>query len=222
VPKKKLIHFRENFSFQHLFQPSYKDLVAGFPLKGRWNSDFFGTDQPIVLEIGCGKGEYTVGLAGKYPGKNFIGIDWKGARLWRGCKTVADQEIQNVGFLRIMAGLIDMAFTAGEVAEIWITFPDPQYKKERLRLTSPAFLSKFKEILIPGGIIHLKTDDRFFYTYTLEVIEKEKHTLLFATDDLYHSGLHEADAVEIQTYYENRWLEMGKKIHFIKFQPGIS
>ena len=217
MAKKKLIHFQENLSFPHLLQPTYNDLAAGFSLRARWHEDFFNNDHPIVVELGCGKGEYTVGLADKYPQKNFIGIDWKGARLWRGSKTVQEQELKNVGFVRAMVDHVEQIFAPSEIAEIWITFPDPQVKKERLRLTAPVFLSKYENILTPDGIIHLKTDDPFFYAYTMDVIRENNHKLLWATEDLYHSGGHE-DVVSIQTYYETRWLEMGKKICYLCFQ----
>lgn len=203
--------------FPHLFQPTYNDLVAGFLFRSRWRDDFFKNDHPIVIELGCGKGEYTVGLADKYPQRNFIGIDWKGARLWSGSKTVSDQGMKNVGFVRAMVDHVGQIFAPSEIAEIWITFPDPQVKKERLRLTAPVFLAKYKNILTPDGIIHLKTDDYFFYTYTLDVIREQRHKLLWATDDLYQSGSGD-DVVLIQTYYETRWLEMGKKICYLRFQ----
>jgi len=217
VAKKKLIHFQENLTFTHLFQPSYGDLISGFSFRGRWHDGFFGNNHPIVVELGCGKGEYTVGLAMKYPQKNFIGIDWKGARLWRGSKTVLEQELKNVGFMRAMVDHVEQIFYSAEISEIWITFPDPQVKKERLRLTSPVFLSKYQNILTPDGIIHLKTDDPFFFSYTMDVIREHGHKLLWATTDLYQSGTRD-DVVSIQTYYENRWLEMGKKICYLKFQ----
>ena len=217
MAKKKLIHFQENLSFPHLFQPTYNELVCGFSLRSRWHKEFFTNDHPIVAELGCGKGEYTVGLAEKYPQKNFIGIDWKGARLWRGSKTVSEQGLKNVGFVRCMVDHVEQVFAPSEISEIWITFPDPQVKKERLRLTSPVFLAKYKNILTPDGIIHLKTDDQFFYAYTLEVIIQNNHKLLWATDDLYQSGSGD-DVVAIQTYYENRWLDMGKKICYLRFQ----
>jgi tRNA (guanine-N7-)-methyltransferase len=167
--------------------------------------------------LGCGKGEYTVGLAAKYQEKNFMGIDWKGARLWRGCKTVSEKGLTNVGFIRTQVDHIEQVFAPGEISEIWITFPDPQVRKERRRLTAPFFLDKYKNILSVKGIIHLKTDDAFFYEYTLDVIRKFNFKLLWFTDDLYHSGTSD-DVVSIQTYYENRWLEMGKKIYYLKFQ----
>ncbi len=217
MAKKKLIHFQENLSFPHLLQPAYNDLLAGFSLKSKWREEFFCNDHPIIVELGCGKGEYTVGLANKYPRRNFIGIDWKGARLWRGSKSVEEQGLKNVGFVRIMVDHVEQIFAPSEIAEIWITFPDPQVRKERLRLTAPVFLAKYKNILSPDGIIHLKTDDFFFYSYTLDVIREQQHQLLWATDDLYQSGIAD-DAVDIQTYYENRWLEMGKKICYLRFQ----
>lgn len=217
MAKKKLIHFQENLAFPHLLQPAYNDLLTGFSLRGKWHPDFFYNDHPVIVELGCGKGEYTVGLAMKYPQKNFIGIDWKGARLWRGSKTVAEQGLKNVGFVRAMVDHVEYIFAPSEVDEIWITFPDPQVQKERLRLTAPGFLAKYRNILTPGGIIHLKTDDRFFYNYTLDVIKEHHHTLVWATDDLYQAGTSD-DVVSIQTYYENRWLDMGKKICYLRFQ----
>lgn len=217
MAKKKLIHFRENLSFPHLLQPGYPDLLNGFILRNNWHRDFFRNDHPIIVELGCGKGEYTVGLAGRYPRKNFIGIDWKGARLWRGSKTVSEQGLKNAGFVRTMVDHVEQVFAPSEISEIWITFPDPQVKKERLRLTSPVFLNKYKNILSPEGIIHLKTDDPFFYSYTLDVIREQSHLLLYATDDLYASGNNE-DVASIQTYYESKWLEMGKKICYLRFK----
>jgi tRNA (guanine-N7-)-methyltransferase len=217
VAKKKLIHFQENLTFPHLLQPTISDLVSGFSLRQRWHDDFFRNSHSIVVELGCGKGEYTVGLADRYPLRNFIGIDWKGARLWRGSKTVSEQGLKNVGFVRAMVDHVEQIFAPGEISEIWITFPDPQVKKERLRLTAPVFLSKYKNILTPDGIIHLKTDDQFFFSYTLDVIRKHGHKLLWATDDLYQSGSDD-DVTAIQTYYEYRWLEMGKKICYLRFQ----
>ena len=171
----------------------------------------------MSVELGCGKGEYTVGLASKYPDRNFIGIDWKGSRLWRGCKTVSERQLKNVAFVRTQVDHVEAIFKPGEVAEIWITFPDPQLKKERLRLTSPLFLAKYRNILSPDGTIHLKTDDQFFYNYTLDVVREHHHTLVMATDDLYASGSPD-DVVTIQTFYETRWLDMGKKICYVKFR----
>ena len=215
--KKKLVHFQENLSFNHLFQPAYHELEAGFLMRGEWNGQFFRNPNPIILELGCGKGEYTVGLSKKYPQFNFIGIDLKGARLWRGCKTIEEENITNAAFIRTRVDHIEKFFTPGEISGIWITFPDPQPGKERKRLTSPFFLSKYRNILSSEGMIHLKTDDHPFYQYTLETIREQNHKLLYATGDLYNSGFSE-DVVSVQTYYEKIWLEMGKKICYVKFQ----
>jgi tRNA (guanine-N7-)-methyltransferase len=216
VAKKKLIHFQENLTFPHLFQPGYKEVQSGFHLRSQWNHAFFKNQNPVVIELGCGKGEYTVGLAAKYPKKNFIGIDFKGSRLWRGCKTVLEQGLKNVAFVRTRVDYLENLFGPREISEIWITFPDPQPGKERKRLTAPLFLNKYKTILTNDGIIHLKTDNQFFFDYSLEIVNEFKHHLLFATEDLYNSGLQE-DVIQIQTYYENIWLKEGKRIYYMKF-----
>jgi len=216
VPKKKLIHFQENLTFQHLFQPSYRDLNEGFEMHGHWHSGYFGNSNPIVIELGCGKGEYTLGLAQRYPDTNFIGIDLKGARLWRGCKTVAEKGIRNVAFVRTLVDHTELLFAPGEVSGIWITFPDPQPKREHRRLTAPGFLAKYRNILAPASPIHLKTDDHDFFDFTLAVIREHNHRLLSATDDLYHSESEE-EVLTIRTFYENIWLEKGKKICYLRF-----
>ena len=216
MAKKKLIHFQENLTFPHLFQPGYKEVQSGFHLRSKWDHAFFKNQNPVVIELGCGKGEYTVGLAAKYPKKNFIGIDFKGSRLWRGCKTVSEQGLKNVAFVRTRVDYLENLFGPWEISEIWITFPDPQPGKERKRLTAPLFLNKYKTILTKDGIIHLKTDNQFFFDYSLEIVNEFKHHLLFVTEDLYHSGLQE-DVIQIQTYYENIWLKEGKKILYMKF-----
>ena len=217
MAKKKLVHFQENLSFPHLFQPSYHEVEEGFRLSSCWGKDFFFNTNPIILEMGCGKGEYTIGLAEKYPQQNFIGIDFKGARLWRGAKTVQEKEMKNVAFIRTQVDHVNKVFGPGEVSEIWITFPDPQPHKERKRLTAPVFLDRYKILLGPEGILHLKTDDLNFNNYTLKIIGQYRHSLLFSTNDLYHSGFSE-DVISVRTYYEMMWLEIGKKICYIKFK----
>jgi len=221
VAKKKLIHFQENFTFPHLFQPTYLEMESNFRLYSCWGKDFFINTNPIVLELGCGKGEYTVGLAERYPQKNFIGIDFKGARLWRGAKTAQEKNMKNVAFIRTQVDHISKFFGPGEISEIWITFPDPQPGKERKRLTAPVFLDRYRIILGDVGTMHLKTDDQDFYNYTLRVIAKEGHSLLCSTNDLYGSGISE-DVNSIRTFYENKWLEAGKKICYIKFKLTAS
>jgi len=220
VPKKKLIRFTENLTFPHLFQPRYHDLQPEFWLRGAWNSEFFRNDHPITIELGCGKGEYTVGLARKYPERNFIGIDIKGARLWRGCKVVEEEKMPNVAFIRTRVDHLEQLFAPEEVSEIWITFPDPQPGKERKRLTAPAFLKRYKKILDPSGIIHLKTDDPELFAYTREVINENELTLIRAVDDLYNNKSDET-ASHFQTYYEKIWLEEGRKILYMKFKFTI-
>lgn len=217
MAKKKLVHFQENLTFPHLFQPDFTELSNGFRLRGNWHEKFFSNTHPIVVELGCGKGEYTVGLAGMHPETNFVGIDWKGARLWRGCKTIEQTGIKNAGFVRAQIDHIERIFAPGEVTEIWITFPDPFPGKERRRLTAPVFLKKYANVLTNNGIVHLKTDDIFFFRYTLDVIRHDDHHLITATDDLYHSGITD-DALSIRTYYEKIWLEKEKKICYLKFK----
>lgn len=217
MPKKKLLHFQENLSFPHLFQARYHELITDHHLRTKWKNEFFNNDHPIVLELACGKGEYTIGLAEKSPDKNFIGMDIKGARLWRGCKTVEEKQMKNVAFIRSQVDHVAKFFGNHEVDEIWITFPDPQLKKEKKRLTSPVFLEKYRNILVPDGILHLKTDSYDLFTYTMGIVKRDNHLVLFVTDDLYHSKTTE-DAGSIQTYYERIWLEEGKKICYLKFQ----
>jgi tRNA (guanine-N7-)-methyltransferase len=216
VPKKKLIHFKENLTFPHLFQVKYNEFVSGFPLRTRWREDYFHNDRPIILELGCGKGEYTIGLAQKYPGMNYIGVDMKGARLWRGCREVKEKDLKNVAFIRTQVDHILNFFGPGEVSEIWITFPDPQLKKERKRLTAPVFLDKYRKIMGHEGIVHLKTDNKELYDYTLNIIRQQGLKVFYCTEDLYHSG-YTGETLAIQTYYEKIWLEMGKSICFLEF-----
>ena len=217
--KNKLARFEENLTFPNLFQVSYEDLKNNqFELKGRWHEQFFGNENPIVLELGCGKGEYTVALARKYPEKNFIGIDIKGARLWRGCKTSNEEGLKNVAFIRTRIQLIEQFFAHGEVSEIWVTFPDPQPKKPNKRLTSERFLSYYKNILRPDSTIHLKTDSYELYDYTLnEVIPQGNYQVVFATNDLYGTPC-DLEVCEVRTFYESMFLKEGKKITYIQFK----
>jgi len=217
VPKKKLIHFQENLTFPFLFQFRFHELGKVFHLRGSWGEKFFGNTNPIILELGCGKGEYTTGLARSYPGRNFIGIDIKGARLWKGCRSVKEENLVNVAFIRSQIDHLEHYFAPGEVSEIWITFPDPQPGKVRKRLTSPRFLNKYQNILKPGGIIHLKTDDPGFYEYTLEVVNEGGHITMESSNDVYSSGI-AGDVIRFCTHYENIWLGIGKKICYLKFR----
>ena len=197
--------------------PREELLKNGFPYKGIWNRDFFKREGGLVVELGCGKGEYTVALAKNDSSRCFIGVDIKGARLWRGAKTVNDENIENAAFLRTEIENIEHFFTPGEVEEIWITFPDPQMQKVRKRLTSTYFLARYRNILKPNGIINLKTDSPFLYEYTRRLVEKNGFDIICNTDDLYGSG--EADAVSsIKTFYEQQWLARGKKIKRISFR----
>ncbi len=216
--KNKLQRFAENLTFDNLFQYSYKEVIQGFPFKGKWN-EFFGNDNRIILELGCGKGEYTIGLAQKFPNLNFIGIDIKGARMWRGLKTSKEEGLKNVAFIRTRINLVEYFFGENEVDEIWITFPDPQVKAswERKRLTSPQFLNRYSSFLKPDGIIHLKTDALLLYDYTSEVIKQDGHKLLYTNEDIYGSGL-KNEVTEIQTFYEERWLSYQTKIRYLEFK----
>ena len=220
--KNKLQKFEENKSFDNLFQYSYERIMAeGFPLKGRWHEDFFHNDNPIVLELGCGKGEYTVGLARAHRDINYIGIDIKGARMWRGLTQAREEGLDNVAFIRARIDQIENFFGPNEVDEIWVTFPDPHpgegERNARHRLTSPEFLQRYRKIVKPDGILNLKTDSPIMYEFTLhEVIEKQGLPLLYATDDLYANS----DALEvktIRTFYEQMWLDQGLTIKYLRF-----
>ena len=195
-------------------------MVKGFSLRGKW-SERFENDLPIVLELGCGKGEYTVGLAQRYPNKNFIGIDIKGARFWRGAKTALEDGLPNAMFLRSQIELIDLLFAENEVSEIWITFPDPQikYKRTKHRLTNQLFLDKYAQILKPGGVVHLKTDSEFMHGYTLGLLHGQGCEILYANHDVYKNEGAPKEVLEIQTFYENQYLEKGKAITYLQFRP---
>lgn len=215
--KNKLQKFDDMAAYPHVFQYPFAALQEkGFEMKGHWNEKFFKNSNPIVLELGCGKGEYTVGLARLFPHKNFIGVDIKGARMWSGAKESLEKGLKNVAFLRTSIELISAFFAPGEVSEIWLTFPDPQMKKVNKRLTSTRFMRLYREILSSAGKIHLKTDSNFMYTYTCEMIRANHYPVLFSTDNLYHSG--SADNIlSIRTYYEQQWLDRGLNIKYIQF-----
>jgi tRNA (guanine-N7-)-methyltransferase len=213
VGKDKLRRFAEVNTFSNVLQ-----LDAGAPYKGQWNTGFFKNTNPVVLELACGKGEYTVNLATLFPDKNFIGIDYKGNRIWRGAKTALEEGVNNVGFLRIQIETILDYFAPGEVDEIWITFPDPQpqISREKKRLTSPRFLDKYKVLLKPGGFINLKTDNDGFHAYTAEKIEATNLNLHIKTEDLYNSAYAD-EVLSIKTYYEKKYLKENKNINYLKF-----
>tara|TARA_R110000868_G_scaffold114364_1_gene306517 strand:+ start:58 stop:738 length:681 start_codon:yes stop_codon:yes gene_type:complete len=219
--KNKLKRFKENETFKNVIQPTRDELVnQQFSLKSNWNAQFFKNSNPLVLELGCGKGEYSVALAQKYPSKNFIGIDIKGARFWRGAKTAIEKEMENVAFLRTQIELIDYAFAENEVDEIWITFPDPQikYKRTKHRMTNSAFLKRYKSILKPDGVIHLKTDSEFMHGYTLGLLHGEGHEVLYANHNVYKQEGSPEEVTGIQTFYESQYLEQNKAITYIRFK----
>lgn len=222
MAKRKLKKFAEVNSFNNCFFLSFEESRAeGLRLRGKWHNDFFKNNNPIVLELGCGKGEYTVGLAQRYPDKNFIGVDIKGNRIWTGAKTAIENQMKNVAFIRTRIDFIDKCFVANEVDEIWITFPDPQPQKTRVRnrLTNMMFISRYKNILKEDGTIHLKTDNEPFYDYTREVIAENKLQLLDATNDLYADTTQRDEALTtIKTYYEKKFSDLGFKICYLKFQ----
>ncbi len=224
--KNKLSRFAENATYAHVVQPTFRELQAGdLPLKGKWNNEFFKRDAPLVLELGCGRGEYTVGLARLHPEKNYIGVDIKGARIWRGAKTAHEEGLANVGFLRTHVDHILRCFGKHEVDEIWLTFSDPQIGKARKRLTSPLFLARYKEILKPGGVIHLKTDSPLLYAYTLEQIAEHKLHTEESSANVYAELVlrlspEEQAVLNIRTYYEGMWLEEGRTIHYVRFRLG--
>lgn len=219
--KNKLKRFNENETFANVFQPSREELVnEEYPLKNNWNKTFFKNNNPLVLELGCGKGEYSVGLAKKYPNKNFIGIDIKGARFWRGAKTAIEEQIPNVAFLRTQIELIDFAFGQNEVDEIWITFPDPQikYKRTKHRMTNEAFLKLYKTILKPDGVVNLKTDSEFMHGYTLGLLHGAGHEVLYANHNVYKQEGSPEEVTSIQTFYESQYLAQNKPITYIRFK----
>ena len=240
----KLRKFAENETFSCLLQPAVEDVLAGtgadfalrpHPVRGNWNGEMFANAQPIVLELGCGRGEYTIDLASRNSSVNYIGVDLKGARLWKGAKYATEHAMPNVAFLRTRIEFIESFFAPGEVSEIWLTFSDPQLRSEGNRLTSPRFLDRYRKFLRPGGIVHLKTDSRFLYEYSKAVCEKNGLSILAGTTDLYAPGNAFRDSLrsseyssvcgsaavdalfECQTYYEKMFLERGIKITYLAF-----
>lgn len=222
--KNKLAKFADMATYPHVFEaPGGAVDETPFEMRGQWHEKFFNNDNPIVLELGCGRGEYTVGLARLFPDKNFIGVDIKGARMWTGATESLNEGLKNVAFLRTHIEFIDRFFAPGEVAEIWLTFSDPQMKKVTKRLTSTFFLERYRRFLVNDGLVHLKTDSNFLFTYTNYVVDENKLPVLFRTDDLYHTLSVEKDEevqriLGIQTYYEQQWIARGLNIKYLKFQ----
>ena len=220
--KNKLQKFEENKSFDNLFQYSYERIMEeGFPLKGRWHEAFFHNDHPIVLELGCGKGEYSVGLARVHPEVNYIGIDIKGARMWRGLTQAREEGLTNVAFIRTRIDQIEHFFGPDEVDEIWVTFPDPHpgegERNARHRLTSPEFLDRYRKFVKPTGVLNLKTDSPIMYEFTLhDVVEKQGLPLLYHTGDLYAND-DNLEVKTIRTFYEQMWLDEGRTIKYLRF-----
>lgn len=220
--KNKLKRFRENETFKNVIQPTRENVLTGFSLKGKWHT-FFGNKNPIVLELGCGKGEYTVALARKNKNNNYIGIDIKGARFWRGAKTALEENLNNVAFVRTQIELIDYIFAKNEVSEIWITFPDPQIKYKRTvhRLTNLDFLKKYQTILMPNGIVHLKTDSEFLHGYTLGLLQGLQQEILYTHHHIYNNGNAPIEVTNVQTFYEKQYLEKNKPITYLKFKLNL-
>ena len=218
--KDKLKRFEENKRFDCLYQPEFDELFRNdYKVKGRWNTEHFRNNNPIVLELGCGRGEYTVEMARSFPDKNFIGVDIKGARMWRGAKSVTEESLLNAAFVRCRIEFAESVFGAEEISEIWITFPDPQPKKSNKRLTSSFYLNRYGNFLKRGGIIHLKTDSAFLHEYTLELIRHNNLELIEACNDIY--GTNRADRLlSIKTHYEKQFLSQGIPITYLAFKLG--
>ena len=217
MSKNKLEKFAELKKFENVIQPKIKGTYTiDYELKGKWNNKYFKNNHPITLELGCGKAEYTIFLSQKYRNKNFIAIDIKGARIWKGAKEAIEKNLKNAVFLRTKIDLLNAFFEKNEVSELWIPFPDPQPKKQNKRLTSPYFLNLYKKFITKDCIIHLKTDNLPLYEYTLEMLEYNKIKPIIYSNDLYSSSINE-DVNEIKTFYEKQFISQGKKITYIKF-----
>lgn len=215
--KDKLRKFRENETFSCLYQPKTEEVLnTPYPLRGKWGKEVFKNDNPIILELGCGKGEYTIALSEKFPNKNFIGIDIKGARLWKGAKYAQENNLNNVLFIRTRIEFITSLFAEGEISEIWITFPDPQLKRARKRLTGTMFLERYKNFLTQNGIINLKTDSKYLHNYTLALAQQNNLTIHDANNDIYGTG--RADEIlSIKTFYEAHYIKRGLEITYLSF-----
>lgn len=222
MSKGKLAKFADMAKYENVFQYPYSVAEhVPFDMKGRWRDMYFHNDNPIVLELGCGRGEYTVELAKLYPDMNFIGVDIKGARMWTGATQALNEKLGNVAFLRTNIEIIDRFFGPGEVQEIWLTFSDPQMKNVRKRLTGTAFMERYRKFLVDGGLIHVKTDSNFLFTYTTLMAGHNNLPVLFRTEDLYHTGGLDEDTLRIlsiQTYYESQWIRRGLNIRYMKFR----
>ncbi|WP_028896571.1 tRNA (guanosine(46)-N7)-methyltransferase TrmB [Prevotella sp. HUN102] len=228
MSKGKLKKFAEMETFSNVFQYPYGVISeVPFEMKGHWREQYFHNDNPIILELGCGKGEYAVGLARVFPNINFIGVDIKGARIYTGAKQALEENLENVAFLRTSIEIIDRFFGKDEVQEIWLTFSDPQMKNVHKRLSSTFFMNRYRNFLVDNGIVHLKTDSNFLFTYTTYMVEKNNLPVLFRTEDLYGNETEgvKADDIDektreilgIHTYYENQWIERGLNIKYMKF-----
>lgn len=221
MARNKIERFADNARYPNVVEPERKELLDGFALRGRWNTEFFSRNQPIVLELGCGKGEYTVAMARENSAANYLGIDIKGARIWYGATQALEKEMPNVGFVRMTIDLIAQAFAPGEVSEIWITFPDPQikFRRSKHRLTQPAWLLLYQQILKPGGLLHLKTDSEFFYGYTQGVLQGMDFTILEAFHNI-DVQVHDREhwVHRVRTYYEEYFRSKGKAITYTKFK----
>lgn len=218
MTKRKLERFEEMRKFSNVLQPAFDEVyLKDFKLKGRWNKDFFGNNNPIILELGCGKGEYTIELAKRFKDINYIGIDIKGARIWKGAKRALTETIDNAAFLRTRIELINSFFDTDEIDEIWITFPDPQPKNKKKRLTSGIFLNSYQKFLKQNGFIHLKTDNKILYNYTMRMLNHNKLEIDYFTENLYDS-YNENEMLSVKTYYENKFLEQGLRIYYLRFK----